>query len=293
MSTVLVTGARGFIGKHVCRALADSHEIIGLVRRAPSVPDEGIHWVVQDLSKPLDRGGLPERVDAIIHLAQSRYHREFPDQAQDIYDVNVGGTFRALEYARAVGVESFILAASGGVYRVSPRGIREGDAADPLTFYLRSKYIGELLASSYKEYFRTVFLRFFFVYGPGQRDVMLIPRLVNMIRQGDTITVEGDPGLRINPIHVDDAVRVFEPLLTGQDCGLFNVAGNEVVSIGELVQMIGETVGRNAVVQHTPTDLGGDLVADITRMKTILGVDPAIPLREGLHEIAQVQEKRG
>ena len=96
------------------------------------------------------------------------------------------------------------------------------------------------------------------------------------------MTVQGDPGLRINPIYVDDAVRVFETALTFSGSGVFNVAGDEAVTVTELVELIGDVADVRPVVEHTDGESGGDLVGDNTRMRETLGVVPQVSLREGL-----------
>ena len=278
---VLVTGAAGFVGAHLLERLGQEHELYPVVRRAP---DDSREWIVQDLSQPLDRSRLPERVDAVIHLAQSPRYREFPDGAQDVYAVNVHSTFELLEYARAAGAQSFVLASSGGVYGYSYEALVETAPTVPLNFYITSKYVAESLAANYQAFFSTVVLRFFFVYGPGQ-ERMLVPTLIDKVRKGDQISIAGRPGQRINPIHVSDAIEVFPPALelTGSD--VFNVAGAEVVSIRELVGVIEEATGESAHVRHIDPEHEGDLIGDNSRMKEILGIDPTTSLAAGIRSM--------
>ena len=96
------------------------------------------------------------------------------------------------------------------------------------------------------------------------------------------MTIQGDPGLRVNPIYVDDAARAFEPALALERSDLFNVAGDEVVSIRELVELMAQVSGVEAQIVAAPATHSGDLVGDNTRMKTILGIDPGTSLRDGL-----------
>lgn len=279
---LLVTGATGFIGGHVIRELAGSHEVLALCHTTPPAsPELGVTWIQQDLTEPLDASKLPERVDGIIHLAQSRYYRQFPDMAKDIFDVNVHGTFQLLEYARRAGVESFIFASTGGINGYSYEKFVETDPVIPQSFYLSSKYIAELLIANYQRFFRTVVLRFFFVYGPGQKS-MLIPTLLSKVQNGETIVIEGNPGLRINPIFVGDAIRVFEPALHFPTSALFNVAGDEAVTITDLVKLMERVSGKKALVQHTAVDPRRHVVGDNTQMKSVLGAHPKTPLLEGL-----------
>lgn len=277
---ILVTGANGFVGRRLLETHAGEHELFALARtRGPELPD--VEWIEHDLVEPLANARLPERIDAVIHLAQSRRYREFPEGARDVFEVNTRSTFELLEYARDAGARSFVFTSSGGIYPPSPEPLAETDPVEPSTFYFSSKYASELLIANYATFFATVVLRPFFVYGPGQ-ERMLVPSLIERVLSGDVVTVEGDPGLRINPIYVDDAVRVFEPALRWAGAGIFNVAGDEALTMTELVELIGEVVGRQPAIEHTPGASAGDLVADNTRMRETLGVRPRVSLREGL-----------
>ena len=277
---VLVTGANGFVGRRLLETHAGGHELFGLARTpGPKLPD--VEWIEHDLVDPLAHARVPPRIDAVVHLAQSRRYREFPEGARDMFEVNVRSTFELLEYARDARARSFVFTSSGGVYRPSRAPLVETDPVEPSSFYFSSKYVSEQLIATYAAFFATVVLRPFSVYGPGQ-ERMLVPSLIDRVANGDVVTVEGEPGLRINPIYVDDAVRVFEPALRLSGSGVFNVAGNEAVTLTELVELISETVGRRPAIEYTPNTSAGDLVGDNTRMRETLGVVPQVSLREGL-----------
>jgi len=282
MSRILITGAAGFIGSRLVSALRERHELFALIRpKTQSEKFVGVKWLEHDLSQPLDQVRLPDRMDAIIHLVQSRQYRKFPEGAKDIFDVNIQSTFQLLEYARRVGVNHFLFASSGGVYGYSYEKFVEGDPVNPLNFYLSSKYTSELLIANYQPFFHTVVFRFFFVYGAGQRE-MLIPNLVQKVINGERIVIEGDPGLRINPIYIEDAIRAFEPALQLPASALFNVAGDQIVTITELVRLIETVSGKPALIQHKGPNPVGDLVGDNSRLKKVLGVYPDTPLLQGL-----------
>jgi UDP-glucose 4-epimerase len=284
---LLVTGATGFVGRHLIAALADRHEIAAIARRTPAGADDRVRWIEQDLAAGLDREALPGAVDAVVHLAQSKRYREFPDGAQDIFAVNIASTFALLEYARLAGASHFVFTSSGGVYGYGDDPLAESHPVSPIDFYLRSKYAAELLVANYQSLLTTVVLRLFFVYGAGQRQ-MLIPTLAARVTGGEPVVVRGDPGVRINPVHVDDAVRVFEPALALERSGVYNVAGPEAVTLTELVEALGRAAGREPSVSHDmsspPT---GDLVADTALMREVLGVEPRVSLADGLREVVR------
>jgi nucleoside-diphosphate-sugar epimerase len=220
-----------------------------------------------------------------VHLAQARRHREFPDQAADVFSVNVASTLALLDLARRAGAVRFIYASTGGVYGGDDRPFRESDPpCQNLGFYPASKLAGELLVNSYRAYFKTTLCRFFFVYGRGQNESMLMPRLVRSVRSGDPITLQGDDGIRINPIHVTDAVNALARCLTlGGGHEVINIAGGEVLTLRAIADEIGCIVGRVPVfsrVEQPPTHL----VADISKMKQSLGA-PRVDLAEGLRQL--------
>jgi len=284
---ILITGATGFIGSRLVSILQTRHELFALVRpKTPRKELPGVKWLEHDLSQTLDQVRLPDRMDAIIHQAQSRHYREFPEGGKDIFDVNIRSTFQLLEYARKAGVRHFIFASSGGVYGYSYERFVETDPVNPLNFYLSSKYTSELLIANYQPFFYTVVFRFFFVYGPGQKG-MLIPNLISKVVKGDLITIEGNPGLRINPIYIEDAVQVFEPALNLTSSELFNIAGDEVVTITDLVTLMGEASEKQPYLQYHTIPSGGDLIGDNTHMREVLGVIPKVSLRNGLKAIVR------
>lgn len=276
---VLVTGANGFVGRRLLETHSGEHELLALARtRGPELP--GVAWIEHDLVDPLANAQLPERIDAVIHLAQSRRYREFPEGARDVFEVNTRSTFELLEYARRAGARSFVFASTGGVYAPRREPLVETDPVQPSSFYFASKYAGELLVESYGQFFSTAILRPFAVYGPGQ-ERMLVPTLIERVAGGGVVTVQGDPGLRINPIYLDDAARIFEKALTFSGSSVFNVAGDEAVTVTELVELIGDVAGVQPVVEHADAE-SGHLVGDNTRMRETLGVVPQVSLREGL-----------
>src|SRR5689334_14237315 len=114
---LLVTGAHGFIGNHLIRELQNRHEVFALARKLPPQSTSGpTRWIEQDLNRPLDYARLPQRVDAIIHLAQSEFYKQFPERADDIFNVNTNSTFQLLEYGRKSGAEHFVFTSTVGVY---------------------------------------------------------------------------------------------------------------------------------------------------------------------------------
>ena len=215
----LVTGAAGDLGRRVvARLMLAGHDVAALVRpgrppmRAALFPP-GVEQVEMDLAI-LDPERLPGGMEAIVSLAQSSHHRQFPEKAAEIFAVNVAANQRLFEWARRRAIGRFVLASSGGVYARRARAMSDNssqtEAESPLGFYLGTKLCAELLFDSFGPFFQTaITLRPFFIFGPGQRADMLIPRLIESVRSGRPIQLQGKDGLRLNPIYVEDAAAAF------------------------------------------------------------------------------------
>ena len=283
---ILITGATGLIGRHLIERLAPGHELIGIARRDPPQELAGLaDWIRQDLAEPIAAKRLPERVDGIVHLAQSERYRDFPEDAEDVFAVNVHSTLNLLEYARRTGSGAFVLASTGGSYGPAPDPIAEDAPVPAPGPYFRSKRMAELLVENYADLIGGAVLRLFFVYGPGQGE-MLVMRLAERIAKGEEIVIEGDPGMKMNPIHAGDVAATVEAALALERQEVINVAGDEVVSVTDLVVRLAAALGTEAAIRHTDAATG-DLVADTTRMKDRLGVSPGTSLDEGLVAVAR------
>lgn len=291
MPDVLVTGATGLIGDRLVRSLSGLGRVWGLARRQPEEPIAGVEWLVGDLSNPdavLDR---LDRVDVVVHLAQSSRFREFPDQALDVFNVNVASTARLLDWSRRVGVGRFVLASSGGVYGSGERSFTEDEpigGGSPLGYYLASKLSSELLAESYAGQFVVSILRFFFVYGPRQRRTMLIPRLVDSVDAGRPISLQGPDGLTINPIHVDDAVAAVRRCLDLTESHKINVAGPRPLTLRQIGHAIGEQLGTAPIYEVDADARPGSLVGDIAKMTRLL-VPPKIAFADGVATVCKAK----
>jgi UDP-glucose 4-epimerase len=283
MRKILITGATGLIGSHLKTQLKGKAELYLLVRQ-PGEEEEGVHFIPFDMSKGSELPPLPEKIDAVIHLAQSEHFREFPEQVLDVFQVNTVTTLRLLDYARRACAKSFVLASSGVVYGGQGSFSEDEEILlrnKQLGFYHTSKLCAEAVAENYATILDVQILRFFFVYGPGQNGTMLVPRLIESVQNGTSITLDGKDGIQINPVFVGDAVdAVIESLaLTGSH--KINVAGPQVLSLREIGEHIGEVLGRRPVFQVKPSEGQKKMVGAINRMSDLLG-EPETSFEEGL-----------
>ena len=151
---ILVTGANGHLGTKAIEKLSIKNQVYAVVRGIPASPIRNVTYYAVDLSSDWSTNQMPGQIDVVIHLAQSRHYREFPQQALEIFHVNLSSTSKLLEYALRAGAKHFVLASTGGLYRPSPSVIDAHTPIDPpdgqLEYYFRTKYAAELLAAAAK-----------------------------------------------------------------------------------------------------------------------------------------------
>ena len=290
--TILVTGAAGFIGRALCRALvAEGKEVLAIIHR--QAPIAGVTPIAADLAAPLDRSLMPAPLDTIIHLAQSPRFREFADGARDMFEINLRSTFELLEFARESGARHFIYASSGGIYGEGVRDFLDFEPVvmrKPLGFYLSTKLAAEILVENYADLFTITTLRIFFAYGPGQQPDRLIPRLLENVRLGRPITLEGEQGLAINPIFVDDVVEILLRAIAHPTTMKVNVAGTEVLSLRDIGNILGVLVDRTPVYVSNPMGQSPRLVGDISALITKLGYRPRMDFRDGARRLGDATQ---
>ena len=270
---VVITGATGLIGRVAVRALRRRQPVWAVCRRASDLGVPGVEVVPWDIASTADVASiLPPNVDTVIHLAQSNWHHDFPAHASDIFAVNLAAVARLLDWARATGVKRFVLGSSGNA-----------DAGD--TYYLACKRAAELLAQCYRNDLVVVTLRFFFVYGHGQRSSMLIPRLAESVLKGRPITLHGEDGVRLNPIHVSDAAAAVERAAALDRSITMDVAGPEVHTLRWIAETIGDTLGKRPIFEVDQSRTPPALVGDITDMTHWLGA-PTVKFADGFRDVS-------
>jgi nucleoside-diphosphate-sugar epimerase len=288
---ILITGAGGFVGKRLCHDLtAKGHEIVAVVRtRVPTIDrhyfsSKSVRLLELDLSS-LDLSLLPHDVEVIYSLAQSSYFRDFPEKADEVFTVNIAANFQLLQWARSTGVRKFIQVSSGGIYGGKlGKAFQEDDLIavnSPLGFYQGSKLCSEIIFQNYRSFFETaVILRPFFIYGPGQRRDMFISRLIEGVRKGFPLKLQGKKGVRVNPIFVNDAVKAFSNAMELNGFHIINVAGPDALHLRQIGEIIGKAVGRNPVFEikdGDPVDYVADTEQAVKKLR-----QPMTPFVDGI-----------
>lgn len=275
MPDILVTGATGLLGSRLVADLATDHDVVAIARRPPADgAGAGVRWITHDLRSPSLPSGLPAKIDVVVHLAQAREFREFPSRATDIFAVNVASTALLADWACRAGARSLVLASTGGLYRPGADPCREDEPVggpEVPSFYAASKLAAEMLVRAYATEMTVTVLRPFFIYGRGQENSMLLPRLVGSVRTGTPVRLDGPYGMRFNPVHVSDAARAVSAAVASDESGVVNIAGPEVLTLRAAVEVLGERLGKEPCFDVRHDVVPNDFVADISTMSARLG----------------------
>lgn len=277
MLKALITGSTGHLGSRALELLQVQYEVHAVVRTRPSAAHADVTYHETDLSQEWTTNALPARMDIVVHLAQPRNYRNFPEHSLDTFRINTGATAMLLDYARRAGVTHFILASTGGLYQPGTSVIDDKTPISPprgdLSYYFRTKQSAELLADAYKPFFDVSVLRPFFIYGPGQSQEKLISRLIESVRERRTISLSGQNGMRINPVHVDDVADLICNLSKAGGSRTLNVAGPDVVSIRGIAEEVGLLSNMQPVFEcvEGPEEM---IVADISAFASFLDRSP-------------------
>lgn len=280
MARFLVTGAAGFIGRHVVRRLtAEGHDVVAVDRRPGFVQGD---LLTMDLAPLLDG------TEYIIHLAGQPGVRESWSQFADYSRGNIEVTQRLLEALRGhKEVRKFVLASTSSVYGAAPMPAREDGPALPVSPYGATKLAAEQLCDLYG---RTtglpwLALRYFTVYGPGQRPDMAFTRWLTAARDGTPIQIYGAGDQVRDFTYVDDivAATVKAALVPARSLAI-NVGGGSAVPIKAAIRTIESIAGKSLQVNQLPP-APGDMPltrASTFRLQREIGLLPATPLAEGL-----------
>jgi len=256
METILVTGGAGFIGSTFARiALERGHSVrivdnlsTGSQEVADELQDLGAEIIVGDIRDLNVMNTALHGVDFIVHLAAQisvPLSMEYPEETADI---NVQGTQVVIDCALKHGVQRLVMASSAAVYGENTNlPLDEEDGGMLLSPYAESKWENEnQILNSRKEGLESVALRFFNVYGIGQRPdsayAAVIPKFVDLIVNQQPPVINGD-GLQTRDfVHVNDVVQAIfkflEPTWVGQKYHVFNVATQTKLSLLDLIDNI-------------------------------------------------------
>lgn len=307
---IVVTGAAGFIGSHLCAALLGrGHAVVGIDNFDPFYAEalkrrnlaaiaagprgEAFTLVEADIRSPaqIDRVFDDLRPASLIHLAARAGVRPSIADPVGYAEVNVTGTSVLLEAARRVGVERAVLASSSSVYGNNAKTpfSETDDVSRPISPYAATKLALEAIAHAHAHLtgMPTACLRFFTVYGPRQRPDLAISLFLGRIARGETIAMFGDGSTSRDYTYIDDCVGgilAAHDRIAEHGFRVWNLGSDTPVRLDELIRTIGAAVGAEPRVERRPMQPGDveKTWADLQRARAELGYSPSTALVEGI-----------
>lgn len=277
MSKVLITGASGFIGRHlVPRLRTEGHDVVAISRTSGDVTERAT-WMTFPAA------------DVVVHLAARSFVPDSWQAPATFLRTNLAGTVEALEYCRAC-----------GAHLVFPSSYLYGDAArqpvsesSPLVArnpYALSKKLAEEACQFFADRFAVgmTILRPFNIYGPGQARTFLIPAIVDQITTRQEVRVR-DLEPRRDYVYVLDVVEAMVRAVGRErGFGVFNLGSGGSHSVAEIIATIQEVWGTHLPVRSDAVRRKDEImetVADISRAEQHLGWRPRFTLRQGLEDL--------
>lgn len=306
-STVLVTGAAGFIGSHVGEALcARGDAVIGLDNFDPfygrTIKERTLRalgglprfrFVEADVTDREAMNGVfaEHRPSGVIHLAAKAGVRPSIDDPVGYAHANVTGTTVVLEAARAAGCDRVVVASSSSVYGNSPTAPfgETQDVNEPISPYAATKRACELIGHAHWHLTKmpTAMLRFFTVFGPRQRPDLAVSKFLSAVSSGREVTLFGDGSMSRDYTYIDDIVAgvlAAYDRVPAHGYRIWNLGGNSPVSLTDMLATVCRVVGKDAKIVPAPMQ-PGDVQrtwADLTRSAKELGYRPTVPFEEGV-----------
>lgn len=315
MGQILVTGAAGFIGAHTARALLERGDhVVGIDNfndfYDPAIKEAQAAELVKHPHFRLVRGSILDEearracfedrnFDGVIHLAAwagvrpsierpALYQRENIEATVALMD-----TLRVVAHERSHALPKLVFASSSSVYGCNEKvPFAETDFVDePISPYAATKKACELLCHTYHHLYGldVACLRFFTVYGPGQRPDLAIHKFARLMMSGEPIPRFGDGQTSRDYTYIDDVVQgVLAALDRASGYRIYNLGNHRTVTLQELIEKLGAALGVTPRIQELPMQ-AGDVPrtwADITRAQNELGYQPTTSFDDGIRKFA-------
>ena len=315
---ILVTGAAGFIGYHLCRRLLSVGATVTGIDNLNDYYDPALKQARLDQLREFpafsfqrldlaDRAGMETlfaelRPACVVHLAAQAGVRYSVDHPHVYIESNIMGFLNILEGCRHTGVKHLVYASSSSVYGLNSKmPFSVADRTDrPASLYGATKKANELMAHSYSHLYGipATGLRFFTVYGPWGRPDMATFLFTRAILAGKPISLFNHGKMKRDFTYIDDIVegivRVMDHVPTPPQpglppCRVYNIGNENPVELERFVRILEEHIGKKAVIEYLPMQ-AGDVVAtyaDVQDLTADVGFHPATSLEVGLRNFVE------
>ena len=301
---ILVTGAAGFIGFHLCRALsARGDRVVGYdnfnpyyspqlkAARAQLLKQDNVPLIHADLCDPtsLEQALSEHSITHLVHLAAQAGVRYSLENPQAYVQSNLNGFVQVLEALKMRPHIPLIYASSSSVYGLNKKvPFAETDPTDqPASFYGATKKSDEVIAHAYHHTFQIpmIGLRFFTVYGPWGRPDMAYYSFTKAICEGNPISVYNNGLVKRDFTYIDDIIRgTIEAIDRCRGCEVINLGNNQPENVNAMVTILENLLGKKAIRKDLPLPSGDVPItyADLTKSKQLLNFQPTTDLQQGL-----------
>jgi len=308
---VLVTGAAGFLGSHLCDTfLEKGHEVLGMdnlitgtVRNIEHLAGhERFRFIKHDVTEYMFVSGP---LDAVLHFASPASPIDYLELPIQTLKVGALGAHKALGLAKEKG-SRFLLASSSEVYgdpAVHPQVESYWGHVNPIGprgVYDEAKRFGEAMTFAYHRYHgvETRIARIFNTYGPRMRarDGRVVPTFIRQALAGEPLTAFGDGKQTRSFCYVADLVEGIYRLLMSEVTEPVNLGNPTEMTVVDLATEILDLTASASVITYQPLPEDDPKIRqpDITRARSLLGWEPKVPLREGLeHTIEDFRAREG
>lgn len=297
---ILLTGVAGFIGSAVCRKLIEhGHEVIGVDTFLPNLYDNeqkikqwdslvslpGVRLIRHDL-----RNSLPEEdwhgVEAVINEAGMPGLMNSWSDFETYVSCNLVIVEKLAQQVLNREIKSFIQISTSSVYGTEATG-DESSKTEPVSPYGVTKLAAEELLKAFERTHGLNFtvLRYFSVYGPGQRPDMAYSKIIDSVLSHREISIFGDGEQTRTNTYIDDCAGATVAAVETPSTGEFiNVSGEEVISLNNAIKIIERAAGTKALVNYTSSRPGDQrhTQGNATKAKLLLGLNSSVSMEEGL-----------